>query len=152
LFPTFTNSGLFTAFDGNFLRNLRIGATTGQVDTRPQPWQAYSASSMRIDPVLSVLEPHGFNRFLPLPTFQEQSGHFFVWRDQTVMEQGCDVGIQGDNHPSTFAPWIVSPFLHGMGRRAVENGGITLIDGFWQSGSNLLLTNPSTADSFTEGL
>jgi hypothetical protein len=35
----------------------------------------------------------------------------------------------------------------------VENGGITLVDGLWQSGSNLLLTGSgNNNDTFTEGL
>jgi len=118
---------------------------------------------MRIDPVLAVLEPNVVNRFLPLPTFQERDGHFFVYRDETVMEQGCQVGLPSDTHTSTFGPWIISPFLNGIGRRAVQGAypappttggtvtGIQLMDGFWNSGNNQKLTS-TAGDAFTEGL
>ena len=166
--PTFEGSGLRTdSFDKNYLRNLLANGSGEQVDTRPLPFSAYPPSAMRIDSAQTVLEPNGVNRFLPLPRFQKP---YFVFRDETVIEQGCVSGLGSDTATSIYSPWLISPWLNGMGRRVTQgyqSPGVyilptgagtfdasqpTIISGFWNDCVNAKLRTAGTADSFTEGL
>ena len=128
--PTFEGSGLRTDFfDKNYLRNLVANGSSEQVESSPAPFVAYPPSPMRIDSALTVLEPNGVNRFLPLPRFQKP---YFVYRDETVIEQGCVSGLGSDTRTSIYAPHIVSPWLNGMGRRAAQgflDPGVALVNG-----------------------
>ena len=166
--PTFEGSGLRTDFfDKNYLRNLVANGSSEQVESSPAPFVAYPPSPMRIDSALTVLEPNGVNRFLPLPRFQKP---YFVYRDETVIEQGCVSGLGSDTRTSIYAPHIVSPWLNGMGRRATQgyldpgvalvNGGngtfqanqTTIVSGFWNDCVNAKLATTGAPDSFTEGM
>ena len=54
---------------------------------------------MTIDPATVVYEVNRVNRFLPLPTFQKP---YFVFRDETVVEQGCVSGTGNDTALSSI--------------------------------------------------
>jgi hypothetical protein len=154
--PTFPASGLWTRFDDNYVRNIRANSAAGDIESRPQPHRAFDAPiAMRIDAQSTVHEPSGRNRFLSLPTFKRP---YFVYRDETLVEQGCSVGAGSDviNNLEQFGPWILSPWNNGIGRRTVQDpdppNGILFQNGFWQSGNNFLLRNDTTNDAATEGL
>ena len=155
--PTFPDSGLVTTFEDNYVRNLRAGTSTAQVDTRPAPHNAFAntPSNMRIDAQQVVLEPNQRNRFLPLPTFRRP---YFVYRDETMVEQGgaCGIGSDVNNTAISFLPWIISPWNHGVARRAVQDNGTTgpiaFLNGFWHSGNNYFIRVDTTQDRSTEGL
>jgi hypothetical protein len=113
---------------------------------------------------MSIFEPNRVNRFLPLPQFRKP---YFVYRDETAVEQGCVVGdyIYGGTSndlggSSDFDPWIISPWSNGIGRRAVRlanptsipgPGPIAFPTGFWNNQTNMLLGR-SGSDSKTGGL
>ncbi len=162
--PTFPDSGLVTAFEDNYVRNLRANTATPQVDVRPdgQPARpaphialATTPSSMRIDAQQVVFEPNQRNRYLPLPAFRRP---YFVYRDETLVEQGgaCGIGADVNNTAISFLPWIISPWNHGVARRAVQDNGaagpIAFLNGFWHSGNNYYIRVDTTQDRSTEGL
>lgn len=154
--PTFPDSGLGVTFDANYVRNLRANTTTNEIESRPLPHTALAntPSNMRINAADVVLEPNQRNRYLPLPTFRRP---YFVYRDETVVEQGANCGIGSDvnNTATSFAPWILSPWNHGIARRAVQDnatGAISFLNGFWHSGNNYLIRVDTSLDRSTEGL
>lgn len=155
--PTFPDSGLLTTFDDNYVRNLRANSSVNSVETRPLPHSAFvnSPSNLRIDAQQTVLEPNQRNRFLPLPAMRRP---YFVYRDETLVEQGANCGIGADvnNTAVSFLPWILSPWNHGVARRAVQDNGVTgpiaFLNGFWHSGNNYLIRVNTTQDRVTEGL
>lgn len=152
------DSGLGTRFDDNFVRN--IVANAGGVGSRPEPHSAYveSPAGMRVDSALAVREPNLVNRFLPLPEMRKP---YFVYRDETVMEQGCvsNVGTDSVSGAPPMDPYILSPWNNGIGRRAVQlpdpatgESGVTLMNGFWNNARNFQLRNAQTPEQYTEGL
>jgi len=169
--PVFPQSGLVTQFDDNYVRNLRANGTNNEIESRPDPKVAYPPSPMRIDSALAVQEVNHVNRFLPLPTFQKP---YFVFRDETVREQGCVTNLGSDitNAQAGYGPWILSPWLNGMGRRAVQGfvpgyslgcpsvpplgdfdpTHLSFMTGAWNNGVNFKLRQRSVVDPFTEGL
>lgn len=144
--PSFPDSGLRTAsFEKNFVWNPNPAGTG--VESQPAAVVAYEGKSMPIDPSRVVYEPQGENRFLPLPTFQKP---YFVYRDETLVEQGGNSGEGNDtaNGTTGYGPYIVSPYANGLGRRwtdAVIGGAPTLrfTNGFWNDAPNVLLTSTS---------
>ena len=119
-------------------------------ESAPAPHPAYLNANLVIDPNQAITEPRGINRFLPLPTFQKP---FFVWRDETVMEQGGNSG-RGRDVPvpdlEYFTDYILSPFLGGNGRRPAAGPGI-LNQGTWENANNFNLVGEES-DDFTGGL
>jgi hypothetical protein len=98
-----------------------------------------------------VYEVNHVNRFLPLPTFQKP---YFVFRDETVVEQG-GVSSQGKDtgSGSDHAPYVMSPYANGIGRRWLDDAGtLRFVNSFWNDCVNYSLTNPAQADTFTGGL
>lgn len=149
--PSLPDSGLDNRFDDNFVRNL-APTGTNVIETRPDPFPAYVDQPMRIDSAQTVFEPNQINRFLPLPPFQRP---YFVYRDETVIEQGCNsrVGSDVQNGLASMNPFILSPWNHGLGRRAVQRAGaIEFQNGFWNSAVNYLPRVDRTLDRFTDGL
>ena len=147
------DSGLQVQFETNFVRNLTAG-NSSIIESRPTPHAAYreSPAPMRIDSSLAVYEPNGINRYLPLPELREP---YFVYRDETLIEQGCVVRSGSDtvNGLNSFTPYIISPWRNGLGRGAVQSGdAIEFVNGFWNNGNNYKLRSANAPDSFTEGL
>jgi hypothetical protein len=105
---------------------------------------------MTIDPANVVLEPNGVNRFLPLPKFQKP---YFVYRDETVIEQGgkSDDSSGSDLTAAAYVPYILTPFSMGQGSRWVDlAGGVSFVNSFWNDARNQQLTSGN--DDFTGGL
>ncbi len=147
---TFPDSGLGNNFNDNYLHDIRAQST--ERESQPPPFPAYVDQPLAIDSSQSVLEPNNTNRFLPLPTFQKP---YFVYRDETVREQGGVIQAGSDlrNGLDVFTPFIISPWLHGQGRRVVQNGqNLDIRTGAWNSGINYLPSNTRTIDRFTGGL
>lgn len=148
--PTFPDSGLNLNFNENYVANKR--ANVAAVDTQPAPFPAYVDTPLVIDPARSVLEPNQVNRFLPLPEFRKP---YFVYRDETVIEQGCVTGTGADiqNGLATYNPWIITPWSNGNGRRVAPVGTtLTFIDAFWNNCVNYLMNNNRVLDQYTDGL
>jgi hypothetical protein len=147
-------SGLKPQFERNFLWNpLPTGSGTTAESLAPRR-DAYVDKSLTIDPARVVLEPNQINRFLPLPQFDKP---YFVYRDETVYEQGGNSGSVSDVNGGTYPPYILSPFGNGQGRRWVDGpstgpipGNVTFVNGFWNDATNQSLA--SGTDSFTGGL
>lgn len=149
--PTFVDSGLKQNFERNYVQNMRANVSN-TVDSQPLPHGAYIDTPMTIDPAQSIYEPNQVNRYLPLPTFREP---YFVYRDETVVEQGGVITGGSDLYPNglSFQPFIISPFNNGNGRRVVyDSGAMTFLDAFWNSETNYLINNNHSADNFTQGL
>ena len=155
--PEIPNSGLRTAFEDNFVFNPTVDGTG--VESQPDPHAAYVDQPLVIDANLAQLEPNGINRYLPLPQFQEP---YFVYRDETVMEQGADSGESADvvNGQEDWDPYIVSPFMGGKGYVFDRVGGQDIVQNtVWDNRDNFALadgpwTNPARdqPDSATGGL
>ncbi|MEC7583252.1 MAG: hypothetical protein VYE77_02960 [Planctomycetota bacterium] len=147
------DSGLQVNFDTNFVRNMAANVSN-TIESRPTPHSAYlqSPAPMRIDSSLAVYEPNGINRYLPLPELRKP---YFVYRDETLIEQGCVVRSGSDqvNGINSFIPYIISPWPNGVGRRAVQSGDdIEFVNGFWNNANNYKLRSQNSPDAFTEGL
>ncbi|MGE3172962.1 MAG: hypothetical protein AB7O97_10090 [Planctomycetota bacterium] len=157
--PTFPDSGLTTNFFNNYVRNIRANSTATDVESRPREHLAFTSTptNMQIDSQSAVLERNGQNRYLPLPPMRRP---YFVYRDETLVEQGCNnrVGSDSINGRQSFEPWILSPWNNGVGRRAVQTNTpenpIAFTNGFWNSGNNYQLRVSGTPqlDTATEGL
>lgn len=159
--PSLPNSGLGNVFQRNFVWNPVPGATGSQpaIESQPAPHPAYVDQNLVIDPARVVYEVNQVNRFLPLPTFQKP---YFVFRDETVVEQGLDNKTGNDTGgASNMQPYILSPFNNGLGQHWLTyadpqaNPPITqqfLANGFWNDCPNYKLSATSTADSSTGGL
>jgi len=149
--PSLPNSGLKRTFQKNFVWNPVPASNGSAIESQPTPHAAYVDKPMAIDPASVTYEVNNVNRFLPLPEFQKP---YFVFRDETVIEQGLNVGNGRDTgYQSNVMPYIVSPYAGGMGRRWLEdqNGETLLVNGFWCDTANYNL-DTSSADSFTGGL
>jgi len=155
--PWLTESGLKGAFDGNYLRN-QVPTGNGQlVQTSAPRNEPYTDARLQINPSAVITADNGGNRFLPLPQFQEP---YFVWRDETVVEQGCDAGIGSDLTTTpggavmgTYAPYILSPFHNGQGSNIVDGAeGLQFVPSYWNDSTNYQMANPNTRDNYTGGL
>ncbi|MBK8096475.1 MAG: hypothetical protein IPK26_05165 [Planctomycetes bacterium] len=148
---TFPDSGLLPVFNDNYAHNLRANGATGERDSQPNPHAAYVDAPLTVDPQSTVYEPNRVNRFLPLPEFRQP---YFVYRDETVIEQGCVSNVGSDIAANVaYNPWIISPWGNGNGRRAVQAGqAITFVNGFWNNCVNYFLNARSQTDRFTQGL
>ena len=169
--PNLPDSGLVGEFRQNYVWNPSL---SGQdVESQPAPHSAYIGQSLTIAPTLAITEPTGTNRYLPLPEFQRP---YFVWRDQTVQEQGGELGqlsldvtdtVAGRQlvRPNQFfsdgawSPYILSPWMNGRGDglRSVsatqtQPAGLEFVRGLWNNGSNRRLQARGVRDSATGGL
>jgi hypothetical protein len=142
------DSGLRSAFERNFLWNpTPVGGGT-EIASQAQRRVAYADATLTIDPAAIVLERNQVNRYLPLPTFQKP---YFVFRDETVAEQGGDAGRPSDRSAAIFAPYLASPFAMGQGRRWIDRAGAAqFVQPYWNDATNVSLT--SGPDAFTGGL
>lgn len=145
-------SGLRTTtggFQKNFVWNPAPSGNGTVIESQPAPVAAYVDKPMTIDPARVIYEPNGVNRFLPLPTFQKP---YFVFRDETVVQQGGDSGRLSDlTATGGYVPYIISPFANGMGRRWTDGpAGVRFANSFWNDSTNASLTGGG--DSFTGGL
>ncbi|MEO6596735.1 MAG: hypothetical protein ABIP94_18465, partial [Planctomycetota bacterium] len=156
--PALPQSGLRLEFAKNFVWNPSPSGSGSATESAPLPHSAYreGASSsapgtpMTINPVDIARPLAGTNRFLPLPAFAKP---YFVYRDETVMEQGTDAGASSDLAATAYVPYITSPFAQGLGRRQVDvPGSIASVVPYWNDASNFSLNSPSTPDRFTGGL
>ena len=168
--PSLPLSGLSSTFARNYVWNPVPNGSGNVIESQPQPHPAYVDKVLRIDPSTVVFEENGVNRFLPLPTFQKP---YFVFRDETVVEQGCtqnmqeysDTQLRGNDLTATgtggYQPHILSPYLNGLGRRrvdipAIPNGtlpvGVNFVNTFWNDAPNNSLSSPSSRERFTGGL
>ncbi|MCU0866194.1 MAG: hypothetical protein MUC36_20610 [Planctomycetes bacterium] len=150
--PSMPQSGLRNLFERNFLWNPIPSGNGSGVESQAPRTTAYVDAPLVIASVAAVLEPTGTNRFLPLPSFRRP---FFVFRDETVMEQGGRGAEAGsDRAPQPYAPHISSPFAMGQGRRTVDVGGlpgnVNFTGSFWNDLPNENLTGG--IDNFTGGL
>jgi hypothetical protein len=147
--PSMPSSGLSTKFSGNAVENLTPGGTR---DSQPVSHTAYADKNLVISPNLAFTEPTGVNRFLPLPRFDRP---YFVWRDETVSEQGGNCKLGRDTNvvlAGNFTPYIISPFLAGRGRFATGTSSVALSTGYWDNRNNFGIANRGTAEIRTGGL
>jgi hypothetical protein len=150
--PSMPASGLRNVFERNFLWNPAPAGNGSAVESQAPRNTAYVDARLVIAAVDTVLEPTGINRFLPLPRFQRP---YFVYRDETVMEQGGRGTEAGtDQQPTPYTPYLSSPFAMGQGRRTVDIGGLpgnpSFTGAFWNDLPNQNLTGGP--DNFTGGL
>ncbi|MCR9247570.1 MAG: hypothetical protein NXI31_21280 [bacterium] len=154
--PSLPDSGLETQFQQNFLWNPEPTGTGRTIESQPTPHPAYVDTPMTIDPATVVYEVNNVNRFLPLPTFEKP---YFVYRDETVVEQGLNIRAGQDvGAGSIVTPYIVSPYNNGIGRRWLydqnANPGEETIyaNSFWNDLPNRQLDSPNQTDNYTGGL
>jgi len=153
--PSLPSSGLRNNFEGNFLFNPEPSGAGTSVETQAPRNAAYVDEPLTIDPSDVVYEVNGINRFLPLPQFQEP---YFVYRDETVMEQGgrSDQNSGSDLAATLHSPYILSPFEMGQGRHWVDANGqpgdVRFVNSYWNDSRNRMLTNGSQADNYTGGM
>lgn len=149
--PSLPGSGLRTTFERNFAWNPAPTGSGTSVESQSPRVGAYVDRPLVIDPATTVLEPNGVNRFLPLPAFSKP---YFVFRDETVIEQGGNSAIGSDRNGTTYFPYILNPWSMGQGRRWVDRNGtpgnVTFVNSFWNDAVNQNLT--SGQDNFTGGL
>jgi len=158
--PSLPESGLKRQFERNFAWNPVPAGSGSEIETQAPRVAAYVNRPLTIDPTDVVYEPNGVNRFLPLPEFQQP---YFVYRDETVIEQGgqSDPGGGSDISAGVVGgvghwPYIVSPFNMGLGRRRVDRtgdpGDLQFVNTYWNDGRSRSLVSPGSADNFTGGL
>jgi len=152
--PSLPDSGLARTFDGNFAWNPDPGGNGMTAETWAPRRVAYEDAAMVIDPAQVVFEPNGVHRYLPLPEFQKP---YFVFRDETVMEQGGRSSVTGsDLDGDEHVPYILSPFAMGQGRRRVDvagvPGNVRVVSSYWNDMRNRILDVPAAYDNFTGGL
>lgn len=158
--PSLPDSGLGTTFERNFAWNPSPVGSGNVIESQSRRRSVYGpdgspqtfAVPLTIDPATIVFENNGVNRFLPLPRFQRP---YFVYRDETVYEQGGRSDPSGsDLNSSLHTPHLASPFSMGQGRRWLDPNGtpgdVRFAPSFWNDGRNQRLT--SGADDFTGGL
>ena len=144
--PTMPASGLGTVFADNYVANTN---TSGAVGSSPSPHPAFVDRSWTIDPRHAVADPTGTYLYLELPEFQEPH---FVWRDETAKEQGGTSRRGSDVDKSTYASYILSPFLAGQGRFVTSVSGQPSFNwGFWNNQQEFMLSQPNRLDPFTGG-
>jgi len=143
------SSGLFLTFEENYARNPRLTGTTLESQAPRQFAFASTPSNWRIEPAAVVYDPTHSNRYLPMPAFRKP---YFVYRDETVREQGCTCGLGTDLSAAAMLPWLVSPWNNGIGRRFVQVGGLAQpVNGFWNSQNNFAI-RAGGGEALTEGL
>lgn len=151
--PSLPASGLRLTFEKNFAWNpVPTGSGTAAQSQAPRK-ACYLEDPLTIDAAEVVLEPNQVNRFLPLPRFEKP---YFVYRDETVIEQGGNSGGNGDlAGTSTYPPYVVSPYSMGQGRRWVDRNGaagdVAFVNPYWNDGINQNLTSGG-GEAFTGGL
>ena len=149
--PSLTASGLRPVFERNFAWNPAPTGSGTALQSQSPRQAAYVDSPLTIDAATVVYEPNNVNRYLPLPEFQKP---YFVYRDETVVEQGGNSGAGSDLNASSHTPYVLSPFSMGNGRRWADRGGVpgdvAFVSSFWNDSPNSSLT--SGTDSFTAGL
>jgi hypothetical protein len=130
--PSMSRSGLEPEFATNYLKNNL--PLSRDKESGPAPHPGYVDATMVIDPSQAITEPTGIHRYLPLPAFQKP---YFVWRDETVVEQGGETGVGRDvtsvDLPD-FNDYIISPFLGGYGAsvaRGTLPGTLEFNQGTW---------------------
>ncbi len=152
------NSGLRPEFERNRLNNQKPLGSGNETESWAPRRAAYIDQPVTIEPTWTIREPNGVNRYLPLPTFQKP---YFVFRDETVMEQGGNSGAGADvgpaNSPLAYAPYILSPFNNGLGRHwlDVPNGpanSVSFVNSYWNDHRSWHLNQPNSLDPFTGGL
>lgn len=152
--PLLPDSGLQFEFDKNFVWNPAPIGGGAQIESQPAPHPAYVDAQLTIDPASVIYEVNGVNRFLALPEFQQP---YFIFRDETVIEQGGNTGVGRDNGTAQSPePYILSPFAGGLGRRWIENEnpnavGVWRNNSFWNDLPNAQIGS-FTQDNFTGGL
>ncbi len=160
--PSLPESGLSTVFQRNYVWNPRPTGNGATIESQPAPLAAYVDKVMTINPAAVVYETNGVNRFLPLPKFQKP---YFVFRDETVVEQGVsqdmqitsdsvfdgtDLGVTGTG---AYQPHLLSPFNNGIGRRRAQlMTGLTFVNSFWNDAPNSSLNATTSRERFTGGL
>jgi hypothetical protein len=147
--PTLPSSGTVTPFLENYLHNRALNTT---IETSPAPHLAYVDSVLPVEQSLAFTEPNGVNRYLPLPRFQKP---YFVWRDETVYEQGANAKVGSDmgGAGGGFVPYIISPFLNGGGRyQTIASNQPKLNFGWWNNSQNFYIQQTTRQDNATGGL
>ncbi len=153
--PSLPGSGLQNQFEGNFAWNPLPTGTGNTAESQSPRSAAYIDKAMTIDPSDVVFEINGVNRFLPLPEFQEP---YFVYRDETVVEQGgrADASSGSDLSGQVSSPYVLSPFSMGQGRRWVDPdgqpGNVRFVSSFWNDSRNRQLSSAGSLDNYTGGL
>lgn len=149
LLPAWPESGLGLDFQRNYLFNPTIEGNFKE--SGPDRHAAYVDQPMTIDPAAVVLAPGG-NRYLPLPPLRQP---YFTWRDQTVMQQGGEIGSNGvpsdTRQNRSHQPYIPSPFRAGRGDATPQGLGPE-IRGQWNNFHNLQMQNRNAQDRATGGL
>jgi hypothetical protein len=149
-FPSMPGSGLKPNFAGNYAKNFDV---RGKVGERPNPHPAFVDKIVTMNANNSVPEPRGINYFLPLPKFidatkgSQAKNPFFVWRDELESVQGGIAGID----PRAVSPYILSPFMAGLGRDYRSLTTTCPKWGAWDNANNQHLTD-GRRDFFTDGL
>jgi hypothetical protein len=167
--PSLPESGLSLNHQRNYVWNPVPTGTGNVIESQPSPHPAYVDRVMTIDPATVIYESNGVNRFLPLPKFQKP---YFVFRDETVIEQGVsqdmqitsdtvfrgtDLGVTGTG---AYQPHLLSPFTNGQGRRRIDVGpasmtlppGVNFVNSFWNDAPNSNLNSTASRERFTGGL
>jgi hypothetical protein len=161
--PSLPESGLSTTFQRNFVWNPAPTGSGTTIESQPAPHPCYVDKVMTINPATAVFEPNGVNRFQPLPKFQKP---YFVFRDETVVEQGIsqdqsiseslldgnDLAVTGTG---AYQPHLLSPFNNGQGRRRVVTllpAGLNFVNAFWNDAPNNSLSATGSREKFTGGL
>jgi len=155
--PSLHESGLRGTYQLNWLRNQLPQGSGQSVESFAPITTAYADKNMRINPSALVFAENGGTQFLSLPEFEEP---YFVWRDETVLEQGGDSDSGSDltTTPSgaigqTYAPYILTPFRMGQAMGVVDgNEGPVLVRSYWNDARNFQLSNGNVRDRYTGGL
>ena len=149
LLPAFPESGLGTDFLRNYLHNPNLDGS--YLDSAPARHPGYVDQPLTVDPQAAV-QGRGGNLYMPLPPLQQP---YFTWRDQTVTEQGGEIGqnaAPSDTRLSrAYQPYIPSPWRNGRGD-ATPLGLAPGIHGQMNNFHNMKLANRSAADAATGGL
>ena len=155
--PSFTQSGLRREFEKNFAWNPKPTGSGTTIESQAPRVAAYVDTPMQIDPADVLLEVNQVNRFLPLPEFQAP---YFVYRDETVVEQGgrsADSLNDGSDISGTdYAPYILTPFSMGQGSRWIDDNGqpgaVRFVNSYWNDARSHSLVSPASGDDYTGGL
>lgn len=161
--PSLPESGLSLTFQRNYVWNPEPTGSGATIESQPAPHPAYVDKVLTIDPGTAIYEPNGVNRFLPLPKFQKP---YFVYRDETVLEQGIsqemsisDSLLDGNDLAVTgtgaYQPHLLSPFNNGQGRHRVVTpnpAGLNFVNAFWNDAPNNSLNSTTSREKFTGGL
>ncbi|HEB51904.1 MAG TPA: hypothetical protein ENI87_01485, partial [bacterium] len=153
--PSLPDSGLRNIFEKNFVWNPEPTGNGSVIESQAPRQVAYVDTPMTIDPAQVILEVNGVNRFLPLPEFQQP---YFVYRDETVIEQGgrSSNNVGSDIDDTVYPPYILSPFNMGNGRRWTDPdgvpGAVRFVNAYWNDARSMSLASPNSPDNYTGGL